>query len=155
MRLSQAILGKALEQSHQYGSSIGYGIFVIPLIRSFDLIRNCTQKVYLRKLFSWWVSQLYSRITVLKEHSLNRPNCVNTTTLWHCTTNCSLQIVVYNGSTEFCTDGNTTFARSAEVVNFCASSNHIVSVKQIKKCTYIIMVGLRNNSEISQNFRIW
>ena len=47
-----------------------------------------------------------------------------------------------NGSTEFCTDRNTTFARSTAIYHFCGSSNHIVSVHEIAECIYTVIFSV-------------
>ena len=47
-----------------------------------------------------------------------------------------------NGSTEFCADGNTTFARSTDIYHFCGSSNQIVSVHESTECSYTIMFSV-------------
>ena len=47
-----------------------------------------------------------------------------------------------NDSTEFCADGNTTFARSTEIYFFCGWSNHISSVNELKDCRYSIMFSV-------------
>ena len=43
-----------------------------------------------------------------------------------------------NGSTEFCTDENTSFARKTKVIYTCEASNRIVDVYEMKKCIYAI-----------------
>ena len=47
-----------------------------------------------------------------------------------------------NGSTEFCADGNTTFASSTEIYFFCGWSNHIHSVNESNECRYSIMFSV-------------
>ena len=47
-----------------------------------------------------------------------------------------------DGSTEFCADGNTTFARSTDIYHFCGSSNDIVSVHESTECSYTIIFSV-------------
>ena len=47
-----------------------------------------------------------------------------------------------NGSTEWCADGNTTFARDTDIYHFCGSSNHIVSVHETTECSYNIVFSV-------------
>ena len=82
---------------------------------------------------------MMSKSAFLKNHSAQG---AQSEPLKLCQHHYPLTMYYNNGSTEFCTDGNTIFARSTEVVNFCASSNHIVSVHKIKKCSYINNVRL-------------
>ena len=50
----------------------------------------------------------------------------------------SLAMHYNNGSTDFCTDGNTTFARSTDINFLCGSFDGIVSVHEFTICSYII-----------------
>ena len=50
-----------------------------------------------------------------------------------------------NGSSEFCADGNSTFARSTEVIYFCSSHNHINTVRESKECSYLIIFSVNCN----------
>ena len=47
-----------------------------------------------------------------------------------------------DGSTEFCADRNTSFARSTDIYHFCGSSNQIVSVHEFTECSYTIIFSV-------------
>jgi len=60
----------------------------------------------------------------------------------------SLAMHYYNGTTDFCTDGNTTFARSTDINFLCGSSDEIVSVNEFEICSYTITFSVNcNNSD--------
>ena len=57
----------------------------------------------------------------------------------------SLAMHYYNGTTDFCTDGNTTFARSTDINFLCGSSDAIVSVNEFEICSYTITFSVNCN----------
>ena len=58
----------------------------------------------------------------------------------------SLAMHYYNGTTDFCTDGNTTFARSTDINFLCGSSDEIVSVNEFEICSYTITFSVNCNN---------
>jgi len=61
----------------------------------------------------------------------------------------SLAMHYYNGATDFCTDGNTTFARSTDINFLCGLSDEIVSVNEFEICSYTITFSVNcNNNNI-------